>query len=567
MKFSFKYFHLLVLVPFLIISSCDNDDEGSGSTVDNTGVTEGSLSGTVFFGQTHVRKPNSEGFKLTSGKASLIKVNMDTDSGEDAPVVTAIVTLGGTSETLTLSGPSTLSDPIDLDLGEIEHTFDNSFTTVIPAELVQPGLSVVINAGDETIAFDTLNIGAPNKIIMNMFDIHFFEFDEGDYPTGWQEEMIDKLPVSEIELRRLPNIVFSELTVPPRANVTAARVSSTGEYQTITGLSFDGEQATAQQWNFALKRAAGISGRYSLFYTNIYGVFSGGQAGGYAGVGNGNNIGILFHELGHALSLPHWGDRAEYPYKGDMFGIPAPDSFNETHAGPIWGYDLTKNLFIPSTIQTNSVGGEVGTFKRDPMQGGGSGDQEEGFIMRHFSDYSINQIQNYLEGHIVVSNGSTDEYASWDATTNSYSNTIANNGVKFAVEKDVEVISVMAGVSAVTPQATILYPPVGPYTSGLINIFDPTNETDRTTAASIYCPNGGCDVSVRIVQGGVTKLFMLPIAMDTTQDPLDPDSFLTRAVNLRASDGAVTSIDLLNTPDAEINGMSNNPQVLYSWED
>lgn len=560
----------LVLFIFMAIQGCkkDNLDILDSNGVENNLETNAPF-GAVFFAQTHVRQPQEEGFNLVGSKGALIKVNMTSDSGENAPIVTATLILNGATETLTLTGPTTLSDPIDLRPGFIVHKFENSFTAIIPKEWVQPGLTISIEADDERIDFDSLKIGAPNKIIMNMFDVNFFASAPGDYAAGWKEEMQSKLPVSEIELRRLPNIIFSELTIPPRGdvNATAARVSSKEEYQTITGAGFDGEQGAAAQWNGALKAAAGTRGRYALFYVNIYGVSSGGQAGGYGGVGNGNNLGIFNHELGHALSLPHWGNNANYPYRGDMFGISAPEVFKDVHVGPVWAFDLEKNKFIPPTVQANAVGGDVGTYKKDPMQGGGSGDQEEGFLMRHFSDYSINKIQNFLEDHIVVQNGDGGAFSSWDATTNGYTKTNDNNGVQFAVEKDIQVISVMAGVSAVTPQATILYPPIGPYQSGIIDLFDPTNETDRTKAASIYCPNGGCDVSLRIVQNGQTKILMLPIAMDAQADPLKNDSFKTRAVNLRASDGAVTNVELLLTPDSEMNGIPDNPEVLYTWED
>ena len=555
------------LISFLLLNlqSCSKDDSSEGSGQNNTANAS---FGSVFFAQTHVRQPEDEGFKLISNRDALIKVNLEGDVGESSPNVKAILTLNGTSETLDLSGPSIVPESIDLSLGKTEHTFEDSFTAIIPKEYLQPGLKVSIEVGDESVSYDNLEIGAPNKMIMNMFDVSFFEATSGDYSTGWQEELQTKLPVSEIELKRLTDITFTELTVPPRsgANAIAARVSSQEEYETITGASFDGEQATAVQWNNALKKAAGVSGRYSLFFVNIYGVSSGGQAGGFAGVGNGTNLGILSHELGHALSLPHWGDNVDYPYKGDMHDISAPDSYNETHAGPIWGFDLEKNLFIAPTVQENSVGGTFGTYKQDPMQGGGTGDQEEGFLLRHFSDYSVNQIQDYLEGHIVVQNGGIGDYNAWDSTSQSYSSSVTNNGVQFAIESNIEVISVIAGVSAVTSQATILYPPVGPYESGIIDLFDPSNESDREKAASIYCPNGGCDVSLRIVQGGETRTVMLAIEMDYDADPLTADSFNTRAVNLKASEGEVTKIELLLTPNAEVDGLPNNPQVLYSWE-
>ena len=56
---------------------------------------------------------------------------------------------------------------------------------------------------------------------------------------------------------------------------------------------------------------------------------------------------------------------------------------------------------------------------------------------------------------------------------------------------------------------------------------------------------------------------MLPISLDPNADPLKGNSYNTRAVNLRASDGEVTKVELLSTPDAEKNGMPNNAETLY----
>ena len=370
-------------------------------------------------------------------------------------------------------------------------------------------------------------------------------------------------------MNRVPNIIFEELTIPPRPSVPAiaARVTSKEEYSQITGVKFDGEQAAALQWVGALRDAAGFSNRQTkLFYVNIYGVRSGGQAGGFFGVGNGKAIGVLNHELGHALSLPHWGNNNAYPYKGDLYGIDAPDSVNETHVGPVWGFDTFKNLFIPPTVQVNSVGGIVGQYKKSSMQGGGKGAQETDFLMRHFSDYAMNRSRNYLENHLVVWNETLNAYAGWESETNSYTDIKTNNGVKYSIQRGVNIISVMAGVSATTPQANIVYKPIGPYIGGTIQTFDPNIASDRATAAAIYCPSGGCDVTVRVEQGGTSKTYMLPIALDPNIAPTDRKSFKTRAINLLESDGEVTKVELLSTPDAEINGIPPSDIILDTWK-
>jgi len=521
---------------------------------------------TVYFGQTHVLKPDNPYFGLVSDREALIKAHVVDPASPASPAVTATLTLGGQILNLPLSGPATLPASIPDGLGVVQHSYANSFTAIIPAAWVKPGLTVTVTAGPANVSFTNLKIGAPTKVIMRMFDIHYFSLTPGDYPAGWKEELEAKWPVAELELRRLPNVVFPELVIPPRASLPAVRVISQADYLAQTGQGFDGEQAAALAWNGALKRAGGKSGRLNLSYINIYGPNAGGQAGGFSGVGNGTSAGILHHELGHALSLPHWGTSTAYPYKGAMHGIDQPSPTNDTHAGPAWAFDLPSRAFIPPTVQPTTVGSHtLGTYKVDPMQGGGTGWQEPPFLMNHFSDYSVNQMRNYLEGHVLIWNETLGSYAAWNQTTAGYTSTVSNNGVSYPLERDVNVITVMASISGASPGVNMVYPPIGPYVGGLIKLFDPSVAADRTSAQSIFAPVGGCDVSLRILQGGIEKTYMLAAPWEPGVDPLSGGSLKTEAVNLRASDGPVMRVEMLLTPDAQINGLPANPQVLYTW--
>ena len=531
----------------------------------------------VYLAQKHVLEPDNAMFKLFSDLEALIKVNVSSSEQSSAPTVIATLSLDGESTTLELTGPDTLPVSIPKGLGVEDHKFENSFTTTIPKEWVQPGLTIEVKAGENTRFFNDLKIGAPSKIIMTMFDVHYFTNSPGDYPAGWLPEMESKFPTSELELRRIPNVDFPDLIIPARADMgfPSVRIGSKDEYQELTGSPFDGEQAAALAWKGALKGANGISGRYSLYYVNIYGAWAGGQAGNFGGVGAGDSPGVLLHELGHAFSLPHWQGVQEYPYKGEMYGLTPPrplENDEQIHAGPTWAYDIPTQKFIPPTIQWNTVAGpahesySVGTLKLDPMHGGGDGDQEEGFVFRHFADYSMNKMQLWLEEHIVVWNASLNSYASWNDAAGDYSTLVSNNGVEYPVERDVEVITVMAATSAVSPQATLVYPPIGPFSSGIIDTFDPSISADRTKADQVFCYGDGCDLSMRVTQGGKVSVYMLRQSMDPNADPMSTSSLYTQAVNLRASDGEVTKIELLNTPDAEVNGLPSNPTVMDTWE-
>ena len=75
-----------------------------------------------------------------------------------------------------------------------------------------------------------------------------------------------------------------------------------------------------------VSKAAGGNFDHTMCYINIIGVAAGGQAGGFDGVGTISSLGVLNHELGHALSLPHWSGGAGYPYYGDMHSMTAPNN-------------------------------------------------------------------------------------------------------------------------------------------------------------------------------------------------------------------------------------------------
>lgn len=526
----------------------------------------------IYFGQTHLHKPDNPYFGTVADRDVFIKAHVTDPAAIASPAVFATLSLNGNFLTVALTGPANLPTSIPDGLGVVQHSTANTFTGVLPAAWIKKGLQVTVNAGSVVSTVTDMKINAPTKVIMTMTDVHYFARTPSDYTAGTFAELEQKWPVTDLEVRRLNNVVFRELVIPPRSDVSAqgVRIRSKAEYQGQTGLAFDGEQAAALQWNGALKAAAGRSGRWSLYYLNVYGAFAGGQAGGYAGVGNGNSIGILNHELGHALSLPHWGDNAAYPYKGAMHGISAPSNYNGTHAGPAWAIDQRTNTFIPCTVVAGNVGGKpVGTYTVDPMQGGGEGWQPAGFLMNHFSDYSVNQMRNYMNSHVVVWNpalsGGAGSWAQWNATTGDYTTVVTNNGVQFPQQRDVQVISILATMSGAKPAINMVYPPIGPYTSGLIRLFDPTVAADRTAANTLFNLANNCDYCVRVVQGGVTKTYIMPASALTSPALTDLASIETEALNLPAADGAVTRIELLATPNVEDVGLPANPTVFYTW--
>lgn len=513
----------------------------------------------VYLAQTHVMKPDQPYFRLTGNRAALLKVHVVSASGAAAPPVQALVRSKGETVMLTLQGPATLPKTLPSEPGVVRHTLEDSFTALIPARLVRPGLSVEVRAGAQSVRHEPA-VGAPTVVKMKMFDIHYFGRKGNDYPEGIFQELEAKWPVAAFELERVRNINFPELVIPHRASVEnpPVKVASPEAYLAKTGKKFDGEQAAALQWVGALSRAGGNQD-VAMCYVTIMGVPAGGQAGGYNGVGS-PSVGIMNHELGHAFSLPHIGEQKDYPYRGALHGISPPKVFNEVHVGPTWGFDLPSKTFLPPTVQQPSGRWVAGTYKADPMQGGGSGDQEKPFRLRHFSDYNVRKMQAYLERKVAVYRAG--QFFKWDDTTGDYTKKVQTDGVHYPTEIDVPVLSVMASISLAFPDVNLVYPPIGPYKGNRIRTFDPRVLADREAARATFSPKGGCDFTLKVTQGGKESLYLLPVSADDAGKPL---GLATAAVNLRAADGPVTAVELLHTPGADRTGLPESPKVLAQW--
>lgn len=520
----------------------------------------------VYFAQTHVMPPDHPYFRLTGHKDTLIKVHVLSASGGAAPAVEVVLALGEQTQTLALEGPAVLPESFCGEPGKVVHRFDDCFTAMIPGRWIERDLQVTVRAGDAEKVFEGLSIGPPLVLNVTMFDIHYFDYEDADYPAHWEEEMAVRRPVTAFNVQRLKRVLFGELVIPPRDGLPAVRCTCTEDYLAKTGKPFNGKQVAALQWQHALQQAGGQY-RLAAFFISIANVPAGGWAEDFGGCGSLSRFPVLHHEFGHVLDVDDMPCEWLYPYRGAMHGIDKT-THDGCHIGPTWGFDPRiglpgaaegKPLFISPLVPAELDNEVTGEWRSGPMMGGGGKPD----ALKIFSDWSVRKMQAYMEKKIAVWDEQRQAYMGWNVWWRDYRDVLKSDGVNFPLERDVEVCSVMAAVCAPTEEANFIYPLVGPYRSGLIDTFDPAKEEDRRRARRLKSYGGGWDVCLRIEQGGQTQTFMMPMEWRPEDDPTDPDCLQTRAVNLPTRDGKVTRAQLLLTPEAEVHGLPDEPQVLY----
>lgn len=524
--------------------------------------------------------------------------------------------------TVTLNGNASLPANEDPNL----RYSTTAHVATLPSSWLKPGLRLRVTAtGANPSAWAPVTVGAAPDFQVRVLPFYVFGASEADVSLATAgapsasaiDDMFAVWPVSTLEVGNHPatKAVWPTLVVGPGDGGPAYVASNTDQYRD----GFDG-LGTLHGIVSSLRSANGEGGQAVQYYApllarNAAGQFrsaGGGIGGGNVGTGDSSYAGIYIHEQGHAFGLPHAGgsyDNGDYPYEWGSL------------KGSEWGFDAVRNLFrsplIPASsgnyngCSSDTFGGHARALdsqnrciKQDPMQSG-SGDQASGQRFTIFSDFNVARMQRYFEGVTTRKSDGTHEYSGgkwvrdtafpsgykcWDGIDRKWVDVpqavnTADGGLwgfedDAPLQTDVPVYAIVVTMSyAGTPGATQIYPPLR-FTGNLLRTIDPTVQTQRdsikpnTSTYYWYCKDGGCDYTLRVsYAGGSVRHVLLQRGFRgwfndsnpppaSASDPLDGDSFMRWAVNV-PDDGAITSIELLDTPKAWT-GLPAVPGVLAS---
>lgn len=374
------------------------NDQGSCTGARNTTATIDE----VFIAQTH-RHSLDHPFYFTIGyRPALFQVAVS-GSGQAPDVEVEGFREGNSIGKLCLKGPATLPTSIDLSLPD----FDNYFSVTLPKNWVQPGLELRLTAGDQVRAItnEELKIGPYTEINLVMYEMDVLDYNTSPHNSPIIDNFIQEsgaaLPASVFRYGVFPErLKFPELVASNDTEQTV-RLTSRGE-MSKNGINSDGSiNSVATLFIGNLHRATGdfLS---TIYFGNTLNLAPGGWGGGHSFV-SFDFSDVYIHELGHALSLPHWGESAFeiedpqsyqylYPYGGDVG--------KGGGRGETWGFLQHIYEFVNPVCQFDERG-QAGLESSDAMQRNNhclEKRSESQGPWDGFGDFSALAIHRYLVG-------------------------------------------------------------------------------------------------------------------------------------------------------------------------
>ena len=333
----------------------------------------------IFFAQTHRRNLDHPFHFLIGHRPSLFQLSV-LGSG-NSPDIKVEGFMNGTSlGEKCLKGPSTLSETIDTTIPD----FEKYFSVTLPKSWVKIGLTLKISIGSITrnISAEELKIGPYTEMNLVQYDMDVLDYNSQKSisqnplktkPDNFLQEIASAIPASVIRYGIFPEkLVFPEI-IANNGTEQLVRLQTKNDKKT-NGINSDGSINSITSLFLSNLHASSSDYLSTIYFGNTMNLRPGGWGGGRSFVSFDFDD-VFIHELGHALSLPHWGgnykkenpgDAYVYPYGGD------PSNYNGTNGngggrGESWNFTQYSYEFVSPTCGYDGRG-VAGTETSDAMQ-------------------------------------------------------------------------------------------------------------------------------------------------------------------------------------------------------
>lgn len=321
----------------------------------------------IFIAQTHRNPIEHPFFFLVGHRPALLQIAL-TGEGRAPDVQVEGYFEGSSLGTICLAGPGILSAEIDID----QANFEDYFSVTLPKSWIQDGLQLVIKAGGDgrTLVPSDLKIGPyteMNLVMVNM-DIMNYNLTEHNNPIfeRFLGELASAIPASVVRFGTFPvTLKFPELVASDNTEQMVKLKSREELFE--KEISEGNINSVAMNFLSELHKATGdfLS---TVYFGNTLNLAAGGWGGGKSFVSY-DYTDIFIHELGHALSLPHWEETLDieeltednfyYPYSGE-------DGFAGGR-GPVWNF-IQDTYEFENPYCINQEVDNTGLERSDAMQ-------------------------------------------------------------------------------------------------------------------------------------------------------------------------------------------------------
>ncbi len=366
----------------------------------------------VFISQTHRHSIDHPLFFTIGHRPALLQLAV-TGSGP-APDVRIEGFLNDNSlGVLCLDGPDVLKSFVNLDIPN----FTDYFSVTLSKNWIQDGLELLITAGEDsrTITSEELKIGPYTE--MNLVMVNMDVLDYNSAPHQWpifdnfQEELASAIPASVVrfgifpETLTFPEVIANNDTeqlvrLRSRSEMNANGIFSDGSINSIATLFLDNLHRSTNDY---------LS---TVYFGNTLNLSPGGWGGGKSFVGF-DYTDIFIHELGHALSLPHWGEGSYNNPNSSIYDFLYPyggEGDDGGGRGEAWNFIQDQYEFVSPMCQDENSD-NLGEERSDCMQRNNRclGQRSTGLApWDGYGDFSALAIHRYLVG-ASVSTGQVED--------------------------------------------------------------------------------------------------------------------------------------------------------------